>query len=139
MATLYRNDYPDKSPSEIGQGLHDKTIRICPLAEQWRIDLDSMFEGMLQRNVDMADRSVDPKRRCLSILRLGADANGLPVAVIDVHDEKTAAVETVHVCTYCNMAGMCGNPIVNRNLRDLLGDDPVWNWVDEDEDDDDDD
>lgn len=134
MATLYRNDYPDKSPSEISQGLHDKTIRICPLAEQWRIDLDNMFEGMLQRNVDMADRSIDQKHRCLSILRLGVDVSGLPVAVIDVHDEKTAAVETVHVCTYCNIAGMCGNPVVNRNLYDLLNDDPEWNETDDDDD-----
>lgn len=132
---LCHDRYPELSPSEIGQGLHNGSVSLCEYSDGLWIDLDLALEGMLRRDMSTKDRmDISQHRRCLSIMKLGTCPAGLPVAVISVNDDERSAADTVHVCTYCNMAGMCGNPIVNKNLYDLLGDDPVWNEMDDDDD-----
>lgn len=131
---LCHDRYPGMSPSEIGRGLRDGSISLCGYSDGlW--DLDLVLEGMLQRDMSAKDRmNISPHRRCLSIMKLGTCPEGLPVAVININDDERSAADTVHVCTYCNMAGMCGNPAVNKNLYDLLNDDPEWNGTDDDDD-----
>ena len=134
-SALCHDRYPELSPSEIGRGLHDGSINLCKYSDGLWINLDLALEGMLQRDMSAKDRmNISPHRRCLNIMKLGTCPEGLPVAVIRINDDERSATDTVHICTYCNMAGMCGNPIVNKNLYDLLGDDPVWNEMDDDDD-----
>lgn len=133
-AALCRDRYPDLSPSEIGKGLHNGSVRFCEYGDGLRIDTDHMLEGMLHRDMRAGNTSIDPDKRCLSIIKIGTCPDGLPVAVIAVNDGSTSMTDTVRACTYCNMAGMCGNPTINKNLYDMLNDDPEWNGTDDDDD-----
>ena len=111
------------SASDIRDALLDGRLGLCPYQDLSAGETDSILDGFLHRG--LAPDATDP--RCVSVLALGSNAAGIPIARIEITTPSSPHMATPAVCTYCPQNDCeCGN-VGSFLVYDILADDPLWN------------
>lgn len=111
------------SQSEIRDALWAGTLKLCPYRDLRSDQIDDILEGFLQRGA--APGTKFP--RCMSVLALGTNYYGMPVARIEISEPGKAHTAVPAVCTYCPAYGIDCTIGAAVDYYEVLQDDPVWN------------
>lgn len=112
------------APSEIRDAIQSRKISLCPYRNLSGSDTDVILDGFLQRT-----RSPDPAtRRCMSVMALGTNRSGIPVARIQTNcSDGRIMISTPAVCTYCPRCGDICDDTMKFDIYEIIQDDPEFN------------